>query len=93
MADYGSEREPIEGLAELFLARFRAADRTELSEFTAAHQELAEQIRELFPALLEREQAGSEIGSAPGTAAPRGHAGGARLESLGDFRIIRTRCD
>jgi serine/threonine protein kinase len=88
MPDSTSRREPIEELAESFLARLRAGERPALSEFTAAHPELAEQIRELFPALLELEQAGSEIGAAPGTAAPPADAGVTPLESLGDYWII-----
>jgi hypothetical protein len=49
MADPSSDREPLERLAESFLARFRAGDRPSLADLTAAHTELAEEIRELFP--------------------------------------------
>jgi serine/threonine protein kinase/WD40 repeat protein len=89
MAETGSGREPLEELAESFLARFRAGERPSLSEYTAAHPELADQIRELFPALVEIEQAGSVVGPATGPAAPGAILGKARLESLGDYRIIR----
>ncbi len=89
MADPVSEREPIEELAESFLARFRAGERPPLTELVAAHPELAEEIRELFPALIEMEQAGSAIGPVPGWAASRTSLSGAALESLGDYRIIR----
>src|SRR5262249_3150473 len=85
MAESDSDREPIEQLAESFLARVRAVERPLLTEFAAAHPELADQIRELFPALLELEQAGSVTGPA----APRNPHGGAALESLGDYRILR----
>jgi serine/threonine protein kinase/tetratricopeptide (TPR) repeat protein len=87
MAESDSRREPIEELAESFLARFRAGQRPSLTEFTAAHPELADQIRELFPALVEMEQAGSMVESVTGPALPR--AGDAMTESLGDYRIIR----
>jgi serine/threonine protein kinase len=89
MADPVSEREPIEELAESFLARFRAGERPPLSELVAAHPELTEEIRALFPALIEMEQAGSAIGPTPGWAASRAPLGGTPLESLGDYRIIR----
>jgi hypothetical protein len=59
MVNPNSDREPLEELAESFLARFRAGERPSLTEFTAAHPELADEIRELFPALVEMEQAGS----------------------------------
>jgi hypothetical protein len=89
MADSSSDREPLEQLAESFLARFRAGERPSLTEFTAAHPELAEEIRELFPALIEMEQAGSVVGPTTGPALPPAPLEGARPESLGDFRIIR----
>jgi WD40 repeat protein/serine/threonine protein kinase len=89
VADCSSDREPLEQLAESFLARFRAGEQPSLTEFAAAHPELADQIRELFPALVEMEQAGSEIDEATGAALLQAALGGSRLESLGDYRIIR----
>jgi serine/threonine protein kinase/WD40 repeat protein/tetratricopeptide (TPR) repeat protein len=85
MADSGSDREPVEELAESFLARIRAGEQPSLTELIAAHPELAEEIRALFPALIEMEQAGSATGSVIAGAG----GGGAVLESLGDYRIIR----
>jgi hypothetical protein len=84
MADSSSNREPLEELAESFLARFRAGERPSLTEMIAAHPELADKIRDLFPALIEIEQAGTT----PGWAEPRANAGGTALESLADHRII-----
>jgi WD40 repeat protein/serine/threonine protein kinase/tetratricopeptide (TPR) repeat protein len=91
MAVSTSDREPLEELAESFLARFRAGERPSLSEFTAAHPELADQIRSLFPALVEMEQAGSAVGPTSGSAsvAIGPLIGTTTVESLGDFRIIR----
>jgi serine/threonine protein kinase/tetratricopeptide (TPR) repeat protein len=88
MADSGSEREPLEELAESFLARFRAGERPSLTEFAAAHPELAEEIRSLFPALVEMEQAGSAIGPATAAAPGRAENGGSALESLGGYSIL-----
>jgi serine/threonine protein kinase len=88
MADPGPEREPIERLAELFLARFRAGERPSLKELIAAHPKLTEEIRELSPGAIEMERAGSGGGSATGPP-PREPRGGALPESLGDFRILR----
>ena len=85
------ERDPLEQLAESFLNRFRAGERPSLSEFTAAHPELADEIRSLFPALVEMEQAGSAVVPATGPASPAIGAltGTRRLEQLGDYRIVR----
>jgi serine/threonine protein kinase/Flp pilus assembly protein TadD len=89
MTESSSDREPLEQLAESFLARFRAGERPSLTEITAAHPELADQIRELFPALVEMEQAGPADGPARGLASPRARGDGARPESLGGYRLIR----
>jgi serine/threonine protein kinase/WD40 repeat protein len=89
MAVSSSDREPIEELAESFLARFRAGERPSLTEYTAAHPELADQIRELFPALVEMEQAVSAVGPGTGPVVAKAEMGGAVLPTLGDFRIIR----
>jgi hypothetical protein len=51
-------REPVEKLAESFLARFRRGERPSLNEYTDRHPELAEEIRDLFLALVEMEQLG-----------------------------------
>jgi eukaryotic-like serine/threonine-protein kinase len=89
MANPLPQREPIEELAESFLARFRAGERPPLTELVAANPELAEEIRELFPALIEMEQAGLAIGPAKSWSRAPTAFGGVALESLGDYRIIR----
>jgi hypothetical protein len=89
--DPSTGREPIAELAESFLARLRAGDRPSLTEFAAAHAQLANQIRELIPALVELEQTGSMVEPATGSALPGagGRGSGAMSGSLGDYRIIR----
>src|SRR6476620_1922201 len=82
-------RDPVEELAEEFLGRFRRGERPALSEYTARHPELAEEIRELFPALVLMEEAGRRE---PDRSPPRGPqvAGdGQPLQRLGDYRILR----
>jgi serine/threonine protein kinase/WD40 repeat protein/tetratricopeptide (TPR) repeat protein len=49
-------RDPLDRLAESFLARFRRGERPSLEEYAAANPELADDIRDLFPALVEIEQ-------------------------------------
>ena len=51
-ADYGR----FEELAEEFAARFRRGERPSLQEYIDRCPELADEIRELFPALVEVER-------------------------------------
>jgi tetratricopeptide (TPR) repeat protein len=89
MAETSSGRNPVEALAEEFLGRVRGGERPALTEYTDRYPDMADAIRDLFPALLMLEDirpatvAGSQAG---GTPAP---AGGSRLERLGDYRILR----
>jgi WD40 repeat protein len=82
------DRDPFEIVAESFLARFRAGERPSITEYAALHPELADQIRELLPALVMVEQDltidpvpnGELIGSVE---FPR------EERRLGDYRILR----
>ena len=52
MSDSSADRNPVEELAEEFLARFRRGERPALSEYTSRFPALASEIRGLFPALV-----------------------------------------
>src|SRR5579859_179123 len=72
-------------LADEFAARYRAGERPSLQEYIDRHPELADDIREMFPAMVEieqvkedHEQAGEQPVVSPSP-----------LPQLGDFRIIR----
>ncbi len=73
-------------LADEFAARYRIGERPPLQEYIDRYPELADDIRELFPAMVEIEQVredhqeAGEQGAAPPASA---------LEQLGDFRILR----
>ena len=56
-------------LADEFAARYRQGERPPLSEYTNKYPELAEQIRELFPALVAIEQFGGGAEEATGRVA------------------------
>ena len=58
-------------LADEFAERYRRGERPSVSEYTEKHPELAEQIHELFPALVAMEQFGSGADQTSGPAAPR----------------------
>src|SRR5262245_5241853 len=73
-------------LADEFAARYRAGERPPLQEYTDRYPDLADDIRELFPAMVEIEQVREDHQEAGGQpAAPPAPA----LEQLGDFRILR----
>jgi serine/threonine protein kinase/WD40 repeat protein len=84
-----NQRNPLEELADAFLKRYRHGERPALTEYTQKYPELAEEIRDLFPALVMMEEAGPPR--------PEGHApfkgqvtsDGKALRRLGDYRILR----
>jgi WD40 repeat protein/serine/threonine protein kinase len=84
------QRETVERLAEEFVERYRRGERPPLTEYTERYPEHAEQIRDLFPALVLMEQI------APDSDSPAA-SGGTSLErpigehpkQIGDYRILR----
>jgi serine/threonine protein kinase/tetratricopeptide (TPR) repeat protein len=84
-------RDPLEQLAEEWRDRLRRGDRFEADEYIARHPDLAEEIRDLFPAIVMMEEfkpaAGDLTGAFAGAELPA--EGPPRLERLGDFRILR----
>jgi WD40 repeat protein/serine/threonine protein kinase len=90
MSDPCSERNPIDLLAEEFAERYRKGERPSLTEYIQRCPEHADEIREVFPALVVMEQLKPAPGDATGTCAETGAiAGGRRLDRLGDYRILR----
>src|SRR5271166_2460105 len=90
--DASADRDPLDLLAEEFVARYRRGERPVLADYVAAYPELAEQIQELFPSLLMMEQVkpaeGNLAPSPPGGRLPRPLLPSS-IERLGDFRILR----
>jgi hypothetical protein len=82
-ADYGR----FDELTEEFAARFRSGERPSLQEYIDRCPNLADEIRELFPALVEVERVEEaqperpHSGAVPVAAAP--------LRQAGDYRILR----
>jgi serine/threonine protein kinase/Tfp pilus assembly protein PilF len=79
-ADEG--RDPFDEVAESFLERYRAGERPSVAEYAERYPALADQIRELLPALVAVERAGpkSEEPRPPAPPLP---------ERLGGYRIVR----
>jgi eukaryotic-like serine/threonine-protein kinase len=86
------ERDPIDRLAESFLTRFRADERPSIEEYAAKYPELADEIRDLLPALVELEQNLAPEGAAPrlhdSPGDPESHPGTAPRQ-IGDYLIVR----
>jgi serine/threonine protein kinase/WD40 repeat protein len=89
MSEPSSGRDPVEELAEEFAERYRRGERPSVADYTDKYPELAEQIRELFPALVVMEQLGSVAGPPAGPFDPKAGEGGELPQQLGDYRILR----
>src|SRR5262249_33661437 len=90
MADQPSQvRDPVEVLAEEFLERRRRGEVPSLKEYTDRYPHLADEIRDVFPALVMMDDVdpqSHELGRSLGGLHLRGRPG---LRRLGDFRILR----
>src|SRR5687768_14713917 len=83
-----AERDPLDVLAEEFVARHRRGERPSIDEYVGRHPEWAEQIRRTFPAALMLEQlrpSRTELTSGTGVDRLREM----NLQRLGDYRILR----
>jgi serine/threonine protein kinase/WD40 repeat protein/tetratricopeptide (TPR) repeat protein len=89
MADSSGDRNPVEQLAEEFAERYRRGERPSLTEYVDKYPQLAEQIRDLFPALVLMEDLKPARADASGTVEAPPVAAGTKLEQLGDYRILR----
>src|SRR5258708_2545806 len=90
MDSSSSQRDPVEKLAEEFLERLRKGEQPDIGEYAARYPDSAEQIRELFPtlAMMEDVRPGkSEVN--PTTDSQPAEKSRAKLERLGEYRILR----
>jgi serine/threonine protein kinase len=85
-----SYRDPIEVMAESFVARFRRGERPSVEEYAARYPELADEVRELVPALAQLERDLSVDGA---TGSHRGLEISAAISGaprqLGDYTLLR----
>src|SRR5690348_1839720 len=77
----------LDRLAEEFAARYRRGERPTLEEYTDNYPELADEIRELFPAMVEVEQVDQARQGEDESADPR--ATNPPPSQVGDYRILR----
>ena len=84
------DRDPIEQLADSFIARFRAGEHPSIEEYAAKYPDLADDIRELLPALVELELNHSPMGSVTASVGQTSTSGAAEpARQLGDYLILR----
>src|SRR6516164_3386847 len=84
MTQSQAERNPIDELAEEFAERYRRGERPALSEYIRKHPDLADEIREVFPALVMMEQLKP---AAPASGAPPAER--SLPDRIGDYRLLR----
>jgi serine/threonine protein kinase len=86
-----AERDPIEVMAGSFLERFRCGERPSVDEYAAKYPELADEIRELLPALVQLECDLSVADGATGSCrgAPPATTVRGVPRQLGDYTILR----
>jgi serine/threonine protein kinase len=84
-ADYGR----FEEMAEEFAARLRRGERPSVQEYIDRCPEWADEIRELFPALVEVERVKEDQPAQPGAAEAEPAAALPPLGQVGDYRILR----
>ncbi len=89
MNEPSSEFDPVDDLAEEFLARYRKGERPSLSEYTGKHPELAERIRAVFPALVVMEEIGDGKSQGSGLDVEPFGSEARMAHRLGDFVLIR----
>src|SRR4051812_20901511 len=84
------DRDPIEQLADSFIARFRGGERPSIDEYASKHPELADEIRELLPALVELELNHSPlVGASEPADPPLAAIAVVAPRQLGDYLILR----
>src|SRR5262245_50676779 len=80
----------LERLLEEFVERHRRGERPALSEYAECHPDLAAEIRDLFPALVQIEQLKPVVGDLTGAfVSPGEFSDGQTPERLGEYRILR----
>jgi WD40 repeat protein/serine/threonine protein kinase/Flp pilus assembly protein TadD len=79
----------LDRLAEEFAERYRCGERPSLREYTDRYPDLADEIRELFPALVEVERVEDDRRVDADSTGPTTTAGPAPPRQVGDYRIVR----
>lgn len=89
MNDTLDGRNQVEMLAEEFLERQRNGEHPSVNEYAAAHPELADEIREVFPAVALMENLRPESADFDPQSAEQKPPEVLTRETIGDYRIVR----
>ncbi len=89
MPNSSADRNPVERLAEEFAERYRHGETPSVAEYVEKYPEYADEIRELFPALVMMEQFKPAAGEHTGDYEGPGPEGDHMLKQVGDYRILR----
>jgi serine/threonine-protein kinase len=88
MSSSSDARSPVELLADEFLARYKRGEKPTIKEYCDRHPHLADDIRDVFEAVLMVEDLKPGSDDASGSSGPSAHSDGKRLEQVGDYRIL-----
>ena len=90
MSAVHEERDPVEVLADEFLARRRRGETPSLAEYVERYPHLADEIREVFPALVMMDDLDPRSGELSRSDVSAGGNGPLKesLRQLGDYRIV-----
>src|SRR5262249_54652474 len=88
MSSCSDERSPVELLADEFLARCKRGEGPTIKEYCDRHPELADEIRDVFEAVLMVEDLKPGSSNVSGSVGESLNVNGKRLEQVGDYRIV-----
>src|SRR5262249_10115785 len=89
MSSSSDVRGPVELLADEFLLRLKGGEKPTIGEYCAKHPELAEEIRDVFEAVLMVEDLKPGPDEVSGSYGDSVRVDGKRLERVADYRILR----
>src|SRR5262245_40104472 len=79
---------PVELLADEFLARCKRGEKPTIKEYCDRHPALADEIRDVFEAVLMVEDLKPGSSDVSGSLGESATVGGKRLQQVGDYRIV-----
>jgi serine/threonine-protein kinase len=88
MPSTSDERSPVELLADEFLARCKRGEKPTIKEYCDRHPALADEIRDVFEAVLMVEDLKPGPDDVSGSVGDSVRVNGKRLERVGDYRIL-----
>src|SRR5215471_2349126 len=88
MSSSNDARSPVELLADEFLTRHKRGEKPTIKEYCDRHPSLADEIRDVFEAVLMVEDLKPGSGDVSGSLGDSVKVDGKRLEQVGDYRIL-----